>query len=159
MGLLDEAKTLDTNTDVIDIALPAMQKKRFRIDGDNNRILELNTSDLGILGRLESATPRLVELKSKALGNVDADSLSDTEKLTKSLQIVDDEIRAVLDEVFDAPVSKMCAPFGTMCDPINGEFRFEIIIKQLSKLYEDNIKKELDLMSRKISKHTKKYTK
>ena len=34
--------------DIQDLNLSAIKKKRFRINGDSNKILELNTSDLSI---------------------------------------------------------------------------------------------------------------
>ena len=50
--------------DVIDIKL-AVEKKRIRIDGDDNRIIELDTADLTILERLQKVYPRLNELGMK----------------------------------------------------------------------------------------------
>jgi hypothetical protein len=47
--------------DIQDINLSAIKKKRFRINGDPNKILELNTSDLGISSRLSSAYERLTK--------------------------------------------------------------------------------------------------
>ena len=41
--------TPKVNTFDGDIDLSAIRKKRFRIDGDNNRFIELNTSDMNIL--------------------------------------------------------------------------------------------------------------
>ena len=51
---------------VVDIELGSLRKQRFRINGDNNRILELNTSDMGIITRLSELYPKLQELADKA---------------------------------------------------------------------------------------------
>jgi hypothetical protein len=65
----------------------------------------------------------------------------------------------MLDELFDAPVSKVCIPFGTTVDPNNGEFAFERVINRLGPLYENNFTSEFAKMKKNISKHTAKYTK
>ena len=47
--------------DVIDIDLSPTKKKSFRIDGDNSRIIYLNTSDVNIAIRLEELYPKLLK--------------------------------------------------------------------------------------------------
>ena len=49
--------------DVIDIKL-AVEKQKIRIDGDDNRIIELDTSDLSVLTRLNEYYPKLKELEA-----------------------------------------------------------------------------------------------
>ena len=115
-----------TDNDIQDIDLSSLRKKRFRIDGDNNRIIELNTSDAGFLVRLNKLYPKM---------------------------------RSIGDELFDSNVSEVCMPEGTSVDPINGEFRFEAIIRKLGKLYTDNFNAEFTKMKNNVSKHTAKYTK
>ena len=45
----------------IDVDLSVTKKKKIRINGDNNKIIELNTSDLNILERLSKQYPVLQE--------------------------------------------------------------------------------------------------
>lgn len=146
-----------------EIDLSAIRKKRFRIDGDNNRYLELNTSDFGIINRLNDLYPRLERLAQdasvKQLDKQDTDDEQAIQKISKALTKIDMEMRNVLDEIFDSNVSEMCAPSGTMFDPFNGEFRFEHIIDVISKLYTNNLNTEFKKMSAKMKKHTAKYTK
>lgn len=156
MGLLDEKKVSD---DIIDVDLSETQKKRFRIDGDNDRILELNTSDLSVINRLEPTYKRLNELMKKAVALESSENEEiELAELSEILKSVDKEMRSLIDELFDAPVSEVCAPFGTMYDPFNGTFRFEHIINVILGLYEQNMKKEFDKIKTRVSKHTKKYT-
>lgn len=147
-----------------DIDLSVTRKKRFRIDGDNNRYLELNTSDMGIIVRIENLYPKLQQLAQdasiKQLDMQESEEEDDTfKKVSKALVIIDSKMRGLLDEIFDSNVSEMCAPSGSMFDPFNGEFRFEHIIDVLSKLYENNINEEYKKMSAKMKKRTGKYTK
>lgn len=155
------------DNDVVDISLDTIKKKKFRIDGDNNRVLELNTSDLSVINRIEDSYPKLVELERKASllkvnsENSDDDTLDDAVKksnISQTLREIDAEMRELVDYIFDADVSAKCAPFGSMFDPINGEFRYEHIVDTITKLYENNFNSEFDLMRRKVQKHTDKYT-
>lgn len=146
-----------------DIDLSATRKKRFRIDGDNNRYLELNTSDMSIVTRLDNLYPKLEKLSQEAsikqLDKQEADSEKALNKISQALIKIDFQMRQILDEIFDSNVSEMCAPSGSMFDPFNGEFRFEHIIDVLTKLYENNLNTEFKKMAAKIKKRTAKYTK
>lgn len=146
-----------------DIDLSATRKKRFRIDGDNNRYLELNTSDMSIISRLEQLYPKLQKLSQDAsIKQLDKNEEDDEKTLTKisnALIKIDMEMRKIVDEIFDSNVSEVCAPSGSMFDPFNGEFRFEHIIDVLSKLYENNLNAEFKKMADKLKKRTSKYTK
>lgn len=141
-----------------EISLDAIRKKRFRIDGDNKRILELNTSDLSTITRLEQLYPKLQQLSQDAAVKQLEES-NDLETTAHALTKIDAQMRQILDEIFDSNVSEVCAPYGSMFDPFNGEFRFEHIIEVISKLYESNIASEIKKMSARMKKHTAKYTK
>lgn len=149
--------------DIVDINLSAIRKKRFRIDGDNNRILELNTSDLGVLSRIKEAYPKLQELNERAIQdwpNSEADHVGeeDYEAVVNVLKGIDTEMRQLIDYIFNSNVSEVCAPDGTMYDPIDGQFRFEHIINCLVALYENNIDLEVKQISNRVRKYTDKYT-
>lgn len=150
----------------IDIDLSVTQKKKFRIDGDDDRILELDTSDLSILTRFRDAQPKLNELVSEIVdikikeyedtpdGNVEA-----INEMGTILESIDKKMRELMDYIFDADVSRTCAPSGTMYDMFNGQYRYEHIMNTLFKLYEDNINKEYKKLATRVRKHTDKYTK
>ena len=139
---------------IVDIDLSVTKKKEFRIDKDDNRIIELNTSDMNILGRLQECYPKLDKLGVKAMTISD----SGLEETVTILKEIDSEMRKYVDFIFDSPVADICAPDGSMFDMFNGEFRFEHILNVLIGLYENNLDKEYKLMSKKIKKHTDKYT-
>lgn len=161
--LVNNTSAAETEVFDGDIDLSATRKKRFRIDGDNNRYLELNTSDMSIITRLDNLYPKLQKLSQEAsLKQLDKDDTKDEKAITKisqSLMKIDIQMRQILDEIFDSNVSEMCAPSGSMFDPFNGEFRFEHIIDVLTKLYEANINSEFKKMADRMKKHTSKYTK
>lgn len=152
----------EQNNNIVDIDLGPVQKKRFRINGDNNRILELNTSDMNILARLKEAYPKLNALAAKLEVMDYEDTGNEEEDITKlatDWKAIDDEMRDFVDYIFQANVSEVCAVEGSMYDPYNGKFRFEWIIDTLSDLYEKDLSKEFKKITQRVQKHTSKYVK
>lgn len=149
-----------TSQDFIDISLESTRKKRIRVDGDDNRILELNTSDLGIFGRLKESEQRIVDITKDAMQNWQDDETEDSLSLVADkFKQADEEMRKVMDYIFDANVSSICAPSGTMFDPINGKFRYEHILEVVGSVYEADLTTEITKLSSRVKKHTDKYTK
>lgn len=165
MMLTDPKKEVNEEPVVdVDIDLSPIRKKRFRINGDNDRILELNVSDLNIFVRLNEAYPKLDTLAHEAVEKLpdfdnETDDKETLDKISKVLKEIDDEMRRLIDFIFDAPVSKVCAPDGSMYDPFNGKLRFEHIMDTISALYENNLNAEVKKMTQRVNKHTAKYTK
>lgn len=152
-----------------ELDLRLSSRKRFRIDGDDNRVLELNTSDLNLITRLRSAYPQLKDIAQNAFKDLPDAVIEDenydfmedeaTSKFSETLQDADTKMRALLDYIFDSNVSELCAPHGSMFDPVNGKLRFEHIIDTLAPLYETDISTEMNKVTVNVSKHTAKYTK
>lgn len=163
----DDEKTMkdvSTKKEVIqDIDLSPIRKKRFRIDGDNAKILELDVSDLNIFDRLRKVYPKLDALAVEASNKFDFDEEGSVEdqlsKFADALADIDNQMREHLDYLFDAPVSAVCAPNGTMYDLFNGQFRYQHIVEVLAKLYENNFSSEVQKMQKNVKKHTSKYIK
>ncbi len=147
---------------VVDIELPQIKKARFRINGDSSKILELNTSDMGIVKRLNAVYPKLQELAKKATTFDEKELGDNTEeglaKFADKLDEIDKDMRKLIDDLFQANVSEVCCDNGTMYDLYGGAMRFEHIISTLAKLYENNLASEVSKVRDRIKKHTNKYT-
>ena len=158
---------VNNDSNIIDIDLSVTEKKRFRINGDPNKILELNISDLTITTRLADAYAKLDKLtknaQQMAMIHVDPES-SDEEQMKaiadfgEKLKSIDQEMRSILDDLFDAPVSKICAPYGSLFDVFEGQFRYEHIIDKLSQLYHNNFNEEFKRTKMRLQQKTQKYT-
>lgn len=153
------------NNEIIDLDLSVTKKKRFRFDKDDERIVEVNTSDMNLMQRVNVAYPKLQALQDKASNltegvNIESEStaLDGIATMAERLSAVDAEMRELLDYMFDAPVSHAAAPSGSMYDPFNGSFRYEHIIAIMMKQYEDNLQSEFKKMERQMKAHTDKYT-
>ena len=155
MSLADDNREELRNTqdDVIDINMQGIKRKRFRLNGDNSCIIELNLSDLGIVDRLERGMERLAA-EMATIASIDEDD----ENYQDTLQQADQKMREYVDYIFDSPVSEVCARHGTMYDPQDGKFRYESIIDTLTSLYHNNINAEYKKIQARISKYTNKYT-
>lgn len=140
------------------IDLSVFRKKQFTIDGDENRILELDTSDLNIIKRIKEFYPKLEQLKEKVQNIPDfkEDQIID---MAEFLDEIDSEMRVAVDTIFDSNVCEVCVPNGSMYDPINGRLRYEILIDVLGKLYDENLSAEIKKVNKRVEKHTAKYVK
>ena len=172
--------------EIKDISLS--NKKSFRLDGDNNRIIYLDTSDMNLLVRLEETYPEIRKLAVEAVERLASTAVSkdipedeesgadsdveaevpedDTEpktprlsKLSMTLKDIDAIMREKLNYIFASDIADTCEPTGNMYDLVGGEFRFEHIIEVLTKLYANNITAEYKKMQERVKKHTAKYTK
>lgn len=146
------------DSDIIDLELKEIRKKKFRLERDNNRVIELNTSDLMLGKRLKEVYPKMLSLVTEAneiMANLDEEDDSEIEALV----IINDKLKDFLNYVFDSDIADKACPDGSLYDPFNGKFRFEYIIEKLMDLYENNFSQEYMLMQKRIDKHTDKYTK
>lgn len=141
--------------DIVDVDLSEIRKKRFRINGDNNKILELNVSDLNIVSRIQEAYPKLDAIQAKVLKYAENKS-DDPEKDAKMLKEFDDDMRELIDYIFNANVSEICADDGSMYDPMGGMFRYEYIMDKITALYETNLNNEFKRMKARVNKYAKK---
>lgn len=159
MALTDETKNtrltdenVDAINDVIDIQLDTVKRTKFRINGNNDAIIELNLSDLGIMSRLETGMKQLQDAMNEIVNISDEDS-----DFRDKLKQADEKMREYVDYIFDYPVSTACAKYGTMYDPKDGVYRYEAIIDGLTKLYADNLNDEYNKIKARMEKHTAKY--
>lgn len=152
-------KTKPADTNIIDISL-ASEKTKIRIDGDDNRIIELDTSDMTVLKRLQDIYPRLNELGIKGFEIDDGDEYSEEalKAMTTALDAIDKEMRELVDYIFNSKIADVCVPEGAMYNMQNGEFKFERILDVLFGLYAEDIQKEFGLMSDRMKERTSKYT-
>lgn len=142
-----------TDEKIIDIKLDIPEKTPFRINGNDDKILRLNISDLGIIDRFEKGYAKLQEEVSKI-----AEIPMDDDNVTEKMAEIDKIMRKQIDFIFDSNVSEICAGDGTMYDPKGGVLRFEHILDVLLGLYEKNIQEEYKKVKNRIEKHTVKYT-
>lgn len=142
---------------IVDIDFKELQKKKFRLDRDNNRVIELNTSDITVISRLEEIYPKMLDFVREA-----QEGMTDTassEEVLQALMDINKQMKELLNYAFNSDIADKACPEGTLFDPINGKFRFEYIIEKLVGLYDTNFTNEFALMKKRVEPHTSKYTK
>lgn len=163
MAIIDAEIKSKKEEEIIDIDLTATQRRKFRINGDNSRIIELNPSDLSIITRIDEADKKLQQcvkdLQSLASASTDTDE--DIKNLGAQFKKVDKKMRDLIDYIFQSNVSDVCVPEGqgSMYDPFDGKYRYEHIIEALMNFFEHNIQNEYARMKTAVATKTSKYTK
>lgn len=137
------------NTNITPISL-GIHKKSFAIDGDENRIILLDPSDMGIVGRIETFSEQIDSTLSK-LKDVPV------EQLGSAIAEVDKAVRDEINAIFDYDVCSICVPCGTMVDVIDGKFKFELVVTALADVYTNTISTEMKRVAARMSEHTQKY--
>lgn len=156
-----KAPEIAKEAEITKIDLGYVEKRKFEINGDISRILELNVSDLNVITRYNETYPKLDEFMKDVqneLTKID-DADEDLNKISEVLTKIDNEMRDCIDYIFDTNASEVCVPSGNMFDPVNGQFRYERIIEVLSKLYAEGISAEFNKIKKNTAKYTTKYTK
>lgn len=160
----EETKELPVvNDDIQDIQVDAIKRKRFRINQDNNKIIELNTTDIGVSYRLTEAYERLNKIMDEVQKKLDTvpddEDLNDEQFKTvaESLKELNDNMCKEIDYIFDEAVSDKFRDGGSMYDPINGMFRYEYILDTITGLYENDLNREFTKMRHRVNERTAKY--
>ena len=155
--------------DILNLDLSATKGTTIQVNGDPNAKFTLNLSDFGIYDRLTDGLNQLYDLFTElktGMGTIaetevpeDAEegSEEDAKKFISVMKDVDEKMRNIVDYIFSAPVSDVCAPNGYMFDLFEGQLRFEYIINALTKLYENNINKEFYKVKSRINNKLPKY--
>lgn len=140
------------------------KRKTFTIDGDENRIISLDTSDTGIMGRLSAMqeflndSDRFVEEFEKANESA-TDDWNRSLILSKMFAERDAEMRKQLNNLFDSDVCTPIVGNGSVMRIVDGVPLYNTILERLLPLYEAEIAKQLTAQQKRISKHTAKYVK
>lgn len=156
-----ETRTIDLN-----ISFDKLRKKRISIDGDINRVIELDLADMHTLTRWAEKEKALENLAKRAQEFLSAQSTAKEEgkdalpKWARKLRSLDNEMRKILNEVFDCPnFSDMVCPSGCMYDIFNGVPRYSILVSDILELYVKNIQEQIKDTDEEISEVTSEYIK
>lgn len=156
------------NSDVIDIQIGGIKKKRFRIDKDDSKIIELDTTDINLVKRFEESIPIITQIMEERenLGDIpEVDKNSSTEeameivnKITSALDKMEQKLRKQIDYIFDSNICEIICGNSSIFTPVDGSLRYERIILALIPLYENGLNEEAEKVQERLKKSTDKYT-
>lgn len=149
---------------VINLDMHEAARTKIWVNGDNQKVLELNLSDLGVSARFNDVYPKLMALQDDISNMLEEEKPEDADdermtELVSQFRKVDKKMRDYVDYIFDFPVCGICCDGGSMYDLVGGQYRFEYIIEKLSKLYDDRFTFEDKKLRDRMKSHTAKYTK
>lgn len=142
------------------------QKQTIQLNGNPEKVIELDLGDSNIITRLSEGADKIENLVKErqnlhellANGNdSDESNISYYKNLASKFKELENSMRGIINEIFDFDV---CTPFlgtSSVFSIKNGEFAYERIINSLMGLYEDSIQKENNKLKERLSKHTDKY--
>ena len=167
MSLTDEMREMNEsveNNGVINLDMHEAARTKIWVNGDSQKVLELNLSDLGVSVRFDDVYPKLLALQDdigNMLENEEPENADDTQMtlLVSQFREVDKKMREYVDYIFDFPVCDVCCDGGSMYDLVGGQYRFEYIIERISKLYNQRFTFEDKKLRDRMKSHTAKYTK
>lgn len=160
---MDAIFNKSVENDIIDLEISCIERKKIRINGDNNKILLLNVNDNNVIVRYSETLPKLESLKEdfKQLSNTKIDDNFNAEDFTEfanRAKEIDDKMKSYMDYIFNAKVADMCSDGGSMYDFLdNGLMRWETILAALIKFYGETITKNVE-QAKKLKELTSKYS-
>ena len=143
----------------------ANKKTQFIIDGNENKVIEIDASDTGIIERLNDSLQKIEQIQSKweELGNMFSShegeyNIDETSLFSEQFAECERMMRDVVDDIFDSRVCDIILGRKSIFSLENGHFMFEVIIDALASEYESNTKVQVQkLNKRQMSKHAAKY--
>ena len=149
-------------------------RKKFSIDGNPNKIIELDINDINIAKRYADSIERMKslskiydemkatmnDLNAETVANEDT-ALTAINKFSEQMGALETEMRDIIDFIFDSPISDIILENTSAFSPVQGKYvKYEQILEVLSNLYTKSIKADMDKINkRNISKYTTRYVK
>lgn len=152
----EEEKKVVENAISLDI--PEIARTNVWVNGDCTKVLRLNLSDMNIMKRLRESYPKLDELTEEVQSMMTSEEIT-SDEVIDAFDKINQQMKDIVDSIFDFPVSDMMCDGGSMYDIIGGQLRFEYIIDKLAGLYESTVAEEAKRLNARLAKHTNKYTK
>ena len=162
--VVEEPKT-DIPDNVINLDLREAARTKIWVNGDCQKIIELNLTDMGIISRFSDTYPKLLSLQEEVKMAIDdgkpedLDDIDDLNTFASQFKIIDKKMRDYVDYIFDGKVSDVCCDGGSMYDLVaGGWWRFEYIIDKLGNLYKMKFGDEMKKNDQRMKMHTERYT-
>lgn len=153
-----------SRTTTNNIQLNISEKQEYTINGNKENVIKLNPSDMGIIARtnavmqkLNDAEKNYADLMIKIAESGKDDEEFDFNAFSEGFTKINDEMKEMVNFIFDYDICSVCAKDGSMFDLCDGEYRYVVIMETLIPMYTDTIQEEMKKRVEKMKKHTAKY--
>lgn len=121
--------------------------KRLAINGDENRVIVVNPTDIGVLSRYKEKSPEFEKLSAES-GN--SEEIPD---------ILDKKVREFVDYIIGSPVSEIVFGKTNCLSMSGGQTVFENFFTAYMEYMEPEIKAEYERSKNRIKKYTQQLPK
>ena len=126
--------------------------KRYALNGDENKCIEINVGDPNIIARYEKLQAEL----DAEMARVDNFAAMETDERTA----LDERLKAMLDEMFDTDISaKVFGNASCVSVLSNGDLLIEAFLNAFMPIVTKDIDKRLDSFAKNSAKKAEKYIK
>ena len=129
--------------------------KRLSINGDENRIITINPTDIAVISRYNEVLPKLDELTEK-YKNTDNISVDKTAEIISELDI---KAREFIDYIIGSPVSDTVFGTANCLSCAGGHTIFENFLTAYMEYMTPAIKSEYEKSKNRVEKYTKQIKK
>ena len=149
----------------IDLSFRDVELTEIHVDGSDDRVILLDTADMGVLTRFREAIPQMDEIDAtfrRLAADKEAAGAEDPAKLAEMADALHDaetKLAGIINGIFNADVCGPACGGVSLYTPAGGYLLYETIIYKLAGLYGDEMQRQAELRRQRIAKHTGKYTK
>lgn len=122
--------------------------KRLEINGDENRIITINPTDIAVIKRYNEVIPQLDELSEKY-------KEIPQEKTVEAISELDKKAREFIDYIIGSPVSETVFGTANCLSYAGGQTIFENFLTAYMNYMTPAIKSEYEKSKKRIEKYTK----
>lgn len=117
--------------------------KRLAINGDTNRVIAVNPTDVGIIARYKEKFPEIEKLSAE------------TENSEEIPDILDKKVREFVDYIIGSPVSEIVFGKTNCISMAGGQTIFENFLTAYMEYMKPEIKVEYERSKKRVEKYTK----
>lgn len=132
--------------------------KEFTINGDENRVIRFNPSDIAILKRLDEAKNKILEamqVEKDIELDVEGKPIETLENASKVVKHIDDTIKEQINYVFDYNVSDVVFGKQSPMANIKGLPLYVRFMESVKPVIESAMKEEAEKSRKRVNKYTK----
>lgn len=149
-------------------------RQKFSINGDPNKVIELDTRDINIVNRYKESIDKMKSMQDDYANlhaiyeemqaiedgeNASEERLAKVGEFTDEMAKIERKMRDVIDYIFDTKMCDTICGNSSIFSPVNNQrVKFEQILDTFSALYEKDVKSNMAKISKnRVKQRTAKY--